>query len=123
METLNLIGLIALFGILYSFSDAWHDEKVINQDKAWHKIDAFIKALVSGAIALVTFLFTKDYILMGIIFLLILLIRAATFNFFLNKLMKWEAKHKRKEGFDLIPGWVWWLCLIGLGVLIFFKYY
>ena len=77
---IELLGFIAVFGLLYAFLDAWHDEKVIQKLKQWHTIDAGIKGLVAFYIGFVVWWFTDDYILGGIIGLAILSIRAIIFN-------------------------------------------
>lgn len=122
MEHLTLLGITALFGLLYAFTDAWHDEKVIRQEKKWHFVDAIIKGLVSFYAGIIVYWFTKDVILSGIVFFGILLIRASVFNWILNKLMDWPKDARRKKGFDRIPNWVWWILLIGLIVFSIIKY-
>lgn len=122
METIEILGLVGLFAVLYSFADAWHDEKVIRKEKKWHAVDAGIKGMVSAFIGILIWIFTQDYILASIAFLGILVIRAGTFNFFINKLMEYDKGHRRKEGIDKIPTWIWWIVLLGLGVFSYLKY-
>ena len=130
METINILAGTALFALLYSFSDAWHDEKVIRNEKLkwfrvvidWHTVDAFIKLLVSVFIGILFWFFTQDVILGIIAGSLIVLVRKGTFNFFLNSLMNYPKRHKKKTGFDRIPNWIAWILLAGLIVLIIVKY-
>ena len=82
MTNIELYGAVAFFAILYSFSDAWHDEKVIRGEKKWHFVDAMIKGLVSVFIGVLVYWFTKSYwqgITSGLI---VILIRKGSFNFF-----------------------------------------
>ena len=122
METINILSGVGLFALLYSFIDAWHDEKVIRQEKKWHTVDAIMKGLVSAFIAVVFWFFTQDYILAGVVFLAITLIRAGTFNFFINRLMDYDRGHRRKKGFDKVPTWLWWILLAGLITFVILKY-
>ena len=110
----NIIYIAIFFGLLYAGSDAWHDNKVIEKDKKWHNIDAFIKFIVSIVFGLIIYYYTKDWLLSSIASGIIFLIRASIFNPILNTLMDWGFWYRRKKGFDKIPIWVWWILLAGL---------
>jgi len=118
----KILGAVGIFALLYSFIDAWHDEKVIRQESKWHFVDAIMKGLVSVFIGIVFYYFTKDYFLSGVVVFLILLIRACTFNFFINNLMDYQKNTRRKKGFDKVPTWIWWVLLIGLTILTLVRY-
>lgn len=118
---MELISAALLFGILYSFTDAWHDEKVINKLDEWHVIDAGIKAFVSLAISLTIYYFTFDWMLSVLVFATIIASRKWTFNFFLDRLMGW-GKNRRKKGFDKIPDWTGLVLIVAIIIYAYLKY-
>ena len=108
------LGIISVFAILYSFLDAWHDEKVIKkQNKGlfnWHQIDAGIKLMVACVVAYLAFGFTWVALLVAVG---ILAVRWLTFDFILNRLMGWG--NNKKGGIDSVT---WYLRLVFLGAVI-----